>query len=169
MPMNDRSLKVLSTVSPDFSKLVQAAAATLEQHSTYLCVVSGLRTAAEQNALYAQGRTAPGHIVTNARAGLSMHNYGLAVDVVPYLTGQDGAVNWSIHTPQYQAMVAALTAQGLIWGGSWKTLADYDHFQMPGLPNSPTTIMQTDYSSGQGSAPCLANIWSRCGSGAYNA
>lgn len=160
MPMNDRCLKVLGTVSPDLAKLVEAAAAELEQQGTHLCVVSGLRTAAEQDALYAQGRTAPGHIVTNARAGASMHNYGLAVDVVPYLTGPDGAVNWSVHTPQYQAMVAALTKQGLVWGGAWKTLADYDHFQMPGLPVSPTALMQADYRNGSGNQACLANVWS---------
>lgn len=37
-----------------------------------------LRTFSEQDALFAQGRTKPGKIVTNAKAGLSYHNYGLA-------------------------------------------------------------------------------------------
>ena len=166
--MNDRSLSVLATVSPDLSKLVQTAAATLEAQGTFLCVVSGLRTAAQQDTLFAQGRTAPGHIVTNARAGASMHNYGLAVDVVPYLSGQEGAVNWSVETPQYQAMVAALLAQGLIWGGNWTSLKDYDHFQMPGLPVSPNASMEADYKNGLGNQACLANVWSRCTSGAYN-
>ena len=39
-----------------------------------------LRTFAEQDALYAQGRTRPGNIVTKAKGGLSLHNYGLACD-----------------------------------------------------------------------------------------
>ena len=39
------------------------------------------RTAKEQNAFYAQGRTTPGEKVTNAQAGQSYHNYGLAVDI----------------------------------------------------------------------------------------
>jgi len=41
-----------------------------------------LRTIDEQNALYAQGRTKPGKIVTNAKGGESFHNYGLAIDIV---------------------------------------------------------------------------------------
>jgi len=166
MPMDQRSEAQLATVSPDFAALVRNAADALAASGTYLLVVSGLRTAAEQNALYAQGRTAPGHIVTNARAGFSMHNYGLAVDVVPYLSGQTGALNWNVSTPQYQAMVAALKAQGLVWGGDWKSLADYDHFQMPKLPNSPTAAMRADYGSGDTAA--LSNIWTKVDSGTYD-
>ena len=45
-------------------------------------VVQGLRTIAEQNALYAKGRTSPGPIVTKAKGGSSYHNYGLAIDLV---------------------------------------------------------------------------------------
>lgn len=41
-------------------------------------IAQGLRTFAEQAAIYAQGRTAPGKVVTKANAGLSNHNYGLA-------------------------------------------------------------------------------------------
>lgn len=41
-----------------------------------------LRTFAEQDAIYAQGRTTAGVITTYARGGQSYHNYGLATDVV---------------------------------------------------------------------------------------
>jgi peptidoglycan L-alanyl-D-glutamate endopeptidase CwlK len=41
-----------------------------------------LRTFAEQDGLYAQGRSKPGAIVTNAKGGQSYHNYGLAIDIV---------------------------------------------------------------------------------------
>jgi len=37
----------------------------------------------EQTALFAIGRSAPGKVVTKARAGESFHNYGLAFDWVP--------------------------------------------------------------------------------------
>lgn len=140
---------------------VRTAAASLEASGTYLLVVSGLRTASEQNALYAQGRTAPGHVVTNARAGQSMHNYGLAVDVVPYLTGQSGDLNWNASTLQFKAMVAALKLQGLEWGGDWKHLADFDHFQLSGLPASPSAAMQADYTAG------LDAIWTKAQAGDY--
>lgn len=165
MQMDARSEAQLATVCPDLAALVRAAADTLSADGTYMLVVSGLRTAAEQNALYAKGRTAPGPIATNAKAGFSMHNYGLAVDIVPYLSGQSGALNWTVETPQYRTMVAALKAQGLVWGGDWKSLADYDHFQMPKLPDTPTAAMRADY--GTGDSTDLATIWTKVDSGIY--
>jgi len=41
-----------------------------------------LRTNKEQDALYAQGRTVKGTKVTDAKGGQSIHNYGLALDIV---------------------------------------------------------------------------------------
>jgi D-alanyl-D-alanine dipeptidase len=111
--MDARSESALATVDPGLAKKVRNAADKLAAAGTYILVVSGLRTAAQQNALYEQGRTAPGHIVTNAKAGQSMHNYGLAVDVVPYLSGATGDLNWKPETDQFKAMVAALKAEGL--------------------------------------------------------
>ncbi len=164
--MDPRSEMALATVWPDFAAKVRAAADQLATQGTYFLVVSGLRTAAEQNALYAQGRTTRGHIVTNARAGLSMHNYGLAVDAVPYLSGSTSALNWTPHTPQYQAFVAAMKAQGLAWGGDWVTFPDEDHFQRAGLPANPTPAMVADY--GIGDQGTLVAIWNKAADGAYS-
>jgi peptidoglycan L-alanyl-D-glutamate endopeptidase CwlK len=163
--MNKRSEAMLAKVNPELANRIRAAAEVLAANSTFLLVVSGLRTGPEQDALYAQGRTAPGHIVSNARAGQSMHNYGLAVDIVPYLQGETGTLNWSANTPQFRAMVAALEARDLVWGGSWKSFPDDDHFQMPGIPASPTPKMQADY--GGGTTAELRAIWSSVASGNY--
>jgi peptidoglycan LD-endopeptidase CwlK len=164
--MDKRSEAVLANVDSGLADKVRAAANQLATLGTYLLVVSGLRTAAEQNALYAQGRNgAPGHIVTNAKAGYSMHNYGLAVDVVPYLSGKSGQLNWDSNTPQFRAMVAALEAQGLVWGGEWKIFPDPDHFQMPGIPASPNGAMLADY--GDGGLASLRSIWSKAAAGTY--
>ena len=57
-------------------------------------VVQGLRTIAEQDALYAQGRTSAGAIVTQAKGGQSFHNYGLAIDMC--LLHADGSISWSV-------------------------------------------------------------------------
>lgn len=165
--MDDRSEGVLAKVDPALADKVRAAATVLATAGTYLLVVSGLRTAAEQNALYAQGRNgASGHVVTNARAGHSMHNYGLAIDVVPYLSGTRGDLNWDSNTPQFRAMVAALEAQGLVWGGEWKSFPDDDHFQMPGVPANPSPAMQVDY--GDGGQAALNAIWNRVNAGTYS-
>lgn len=53
-----------------------------------LVITCTLRSLEEQAALYAQGRTTPGPIVTKAKPGSSAHNYGLAMDVVPLVGGK---------------------------------------------------------------------------------
>ena len=91
-----------------------------------------LRSNAEQAALYAQGRTAPGPIVTKARAGESMHNpdalgYAWAFDAVPLMP--DGAAAWSDDVRISQMGVCG-EAVGLEWAGRWRSsLRERLHFQ----------------------------------------
>lgn len=91
-----------------------------------------LRTFAEQDALYAQGRTKPGSIVTKAKGGLSYHNYGLALDIV-LIDGKnaswdskkdfdkDGKADWA-------EIVNIFKQHGWEWGGDWG-FKDEPHFQ----------------------------------------
>ena len=88
-------------------------------------VISGLRTYAEQNALYAQGRTLPGRTVTNARGGYSNHNFGIAFDV-----GVFEGTRYLGESPKYKAVGALGMELGLEWGGSWKSIVDEPHFQL---------------------------------------
>jgi len=57
-----------------------------------LRIASGFRFLGEQDQLYNQGRTENGHIVSWAKPGKSLHNYGLAVDVVDRWKGYN--VDW---------------------------------------------------------------------------
>lgn len=57
-------------------------------------ITQGYRTISEQDAIYAQGRTKSGSVVTNAKGGTSFHNYGLAIDFC--LLHKDGTVSFSI-------------------------------------------------------------------------
>lgn len=94
----------------------------------YICVAQGYRSFAEQDALYAQGRTKPGQIVTNARGGQSNHNYGVAVDLCLYTKdGKD--VIWTT-TGDFQKVVKAMKAEGFKWGGDWHGFKDYPHFEI---------------------------------------
>jgi hypothetical protein len=95
-----------------------------EKQGVKLRVTQGLRTIAEQNALYAQGRTTSGKKVTNAKGGQSYHNYGLAFDVVIM---RDGKAVWEV-LPNNIAKIA--TNLGFEWGGNWNSFKDYPHFQM---------------------------------------
>jgi peptidoglycan L-alanyl-D-glutamate endopeptidase CwlK len=98
-----------------------------------------LRTFAEQDALYAQGRTKPGKIVTKAPGGSSFHNYGLAIDIVLIVdTNKDGkydTAQWDIKSDfdgdkvaDWMEVVQVFKEHGWEWGGDWK-FVDYPHFQ----------------------------------------
>lgn len=103
-------------------------------------IVQGLRTIAEQNALYAKGRTAPGSIVTNAKGGSSYHNYGLAIDFA-ILIDKDGngtydELSWDIKkdndkdgVADWLEVVKVFEAAGWEWGGRWSSIKDYPHVQ----------------------------------------
>lgn len=98
-----------------------------------------LRTFAEQDALYAQGRSKPGAIVTKARGGQSYHNYGLAIDIVLILdkdlNGTFETASWDekIDTDKdkqadWMEIVGIFKRHGWEWGGDWR-FQDTPHFQ----------------------------------------
>lgn len=92
---------------------------------------SGMRSFELQAKLYAQGRTAPGKIVTNAKPGTSWHNFGLAFDACfvgtdPFLEKLPEAEASAVWD-QYGAFVKG---HGLTWGGDFKKLPDRPHAQI---------------------------------------
>lgn len=101
-----------------------------------IVITQGLRTIAEQDELYALGRTKPGSIVTNARGGYSNHNFGMAIDFA--LLMPDGkAVSWDMKrdgncngTADWHEIVTEAKALGFAWGGDWYSFKDYPHFEM---------------------------------------
>lgn len=90
-------------------------------------VTCGHRSNEDQDALYAQGRTLPGKIVTNAKGGESSHNTSpsAAVDAVPYPELWSSAEAFkqlaSIVWDEWAKMKDAGESQGfeLVWGGDW--------------------------------------------------
>jgi len=91
-------------------------------------ITQGFRSKAEQDRLYAQGRTTPGAVVTNARGGESWHNYGLAVDLVFRKEGFNAPKSlWNL-------LGKVGEAQGFEWGGNahWikAGFVDKPHFSM---------------------------------------
>jgi peptidoglycan LD-endopeptidase CwlK len=124
----------LNDLHPAMRGRAEALLARSEQAGVPLVVTFTLRSLAEQDSLYAQGRTAPGSRVTNARAGYSFHNFGLAIDIVPrcLLT----LPRWG-DTPENAVKAAAIWQKvgsigrtlGLRWGGDFTTLKDRPHFE----------------------------------------
>jgi len=98
-----------------------------------ILVTCTLRSEAEQAALYAQGRTVPGAIVTNAKPGQSAHQYGLGMDIVPIVNGKP---DWSGTDPLWLEIGALGQARGLQWLGAPDSMfREAAHFQVPGWPD----------------------------------
>lgn len=96
-----------------------------------LLITSTYRDKQSQDALYAQGRTVAGKIVTNAKGGQSFHNYRVALDVVPM---RNGKPVWGTTAPEDKALWDKVgeigEACGLSWSGRWKgKMREMAHFQ----------------------------------------
>jgi peptidoglycan L-alanyl-D-glutamate endopeptidase CwlK len=122
----------LAKVYPVLAHKIQQLAAHLEDEGTLIRVTQGLRTVEEQDALFAQGRTAPGKIVTNCEGGHSYHNYGLAVDCVPSLPGDSYIPDWNAQHPTWKRMEELGGELGLTVGALWRSFPDAPHFQLSG-------------------------------------
>ncbi len=125
-------------------KVAEAAQKTIAEtknRGIIVAVHSGLRTAEEQEKLYAKGRTIVnpdgksaarpmGNIITNARAYESWHSFGLAVDIV--FKTDKGGWTWAKTPEEWGKLGAVGESFGLEWGGRWKKFPDVPHFQMRG-------------------------------------
>lgn len=124
--VNSRSLNDLhpkvKTLAEQFIKDCAKIGIDVLIYSTY-------RDAASQNALYAQGRTTKGHIVTNAKAGQSWHNWRCAFDFVPVVNGK---AQWN-DKAAYAKCGEIGEALGLEWAGRWTgKMRELAHMQYTG-------------------------------------
>jgi peptidoglycan L-alanyl-D-glutamate endopeptidase CwlK len=127
--IDPRSAKVIATlllkVQPTFANLLIELKKHYQEKGLEVKYISGTRTYAEQDAIYAEGRTKPGPIRTKARGGESNHNFGIAVDVGLFLP--DG--RYLGDTPFYRDIGKIVaTFPTLEWGGDWKFI-DEPHIQ----------------------------------------
>ena len=118
----------VANLYPPFLDRLYAVVNEAQSLGSNYWAISGTRTYAEQMKLWAQGRTLPGPIVTQARGGESAHNFGLAVDFC-----RDGLVERAGLQPDWRPESYDLLGQcavkhGLVWGGSWK-FRDCPHIQ----------------------------------------
>jgi hypothetical protein len=152
------SIQRLSLVYPTLRDLIMQLETQLSEP---IGVSQGLRSYPEQEALYAQGRLTLQKVnalrkavhwapmtkaqnidkVTDAQPGYSWHNFGMAVDVVPFESS--GQPDWDEQHPVWQEIVAKGTALGLVAGVAWN---DRPHFQLTGkFPETPTDEVRATY------------------------
>jgi len=126
----DDSLVQIQTLHPklrDTALLAYNEAVKATPVGVHPIITQGLRTFAESDKLYAQGRTAPGEIVTNAKAGQSYHNYGLAVDFALVINGK---TTWNEKDPNWITVVNIFKKYGFTWGGDFAgKFKDYPHLE----------------------------------------
>jgi hypothetical protein len=116
--------KYPDTLRPLVQRKADQLVAAFDAVGIPIRIVEGVRSCERQDKLYAQGRTEPGNIVTNARCGESLHQYGVAVDFVFRKEGYNAT------DAQWETLGRAGEALGLEWGGRWKSFPDKPHFQL---------------------------------------
>lgn len=110
-------------LDPEFAKKLRRFEQKLAEKGIKVVLTWGYRSIAEQNRLYAIGRTTPGKRVTNAHGGYSWHNFGLAAD---YAFVINGKVTWSGPWATFGKIAREC---GLEWGGTFKSIIDKPHVQ----------------------------------------
>jgi len=157
--MDNVSEARLASVHPQLARKIRQMADILavDRPPVTLRVTQGFRTHQQQAQLYAQGRTLPGKIVTNAAPGHGWHEFGLAVDVVPF--GLDGQPDWNTSHPIWQRLVQLGTSLGLVEGAQFRSFPDYPHFQLTGnWPVSPDDEVREELTKSG-----ISGIWSKSG------
>lgn len=123
--INSRSLDDLT---PAARLRAQAFLDACKRAGVDVLITSTFRDDASQADLYAQGRTKPGKIVTNAKPGQSFHNYRCAFDFVPLVAGKP---RWD-DLDVFKRCGEIAESVGLTWAGRWTTFKEMAHCQYTG-------------------------------------
>lgn len=141
--MDNITKQRIETLHPSVRKEVTLIIEEIDRRLTgraKVRVAEARRTDAEQTGLYAQGRTKPGKIVTWAKAGESIHNYGFALDIVLIIDGKEASwdtkKDWdNDKIADWDECVKVFALFGWSWGGNWTSKKDFPHFDKIGFNN----------------------------------
>lgn len=129
MFFDERTEKNIATLHPKAQaaarQFMAKAVPAMKAAGIDVKIICGTRTYAEQDKLFAQGRTAPGRIVTKARGGFSNHNFGIAWDIGLFKGGA-----YLEESPYYRQLGSLGESVGLEWGGRWVSMPDEPHYQL---------------------------------------
>ena len=127
---------------PELKARVLALVTALTEQGLDLVITQGVRSTAQQQALYAQGRYKPGKIVTNCDGLVRVSNhqpkadgYGYAVDVA--WRNAHGEIEW---TGPWETMMTLAESFGLVAGGRWVTFPNRPHLELPPSFAAPTVV-----------------------------
>jgi peptidoglycan L-alanyl-D-glutamate endopeptidase CwlK len=159
--MDTISATRLATLHPKLQNLALQHIELCEAEGIEVRIVQAARTFEEQAALYAQGRTAPGAIVTHAQPGYGWHEFKLAYDLDPSLSGVGEAFNpdWNATHPVWKRMEAIGEGLGLYAGAEFRSFPDNPHFQLISDPVTPTDAMRAAYDAAGGGDAGIQAVW----------
>lgn len=118
--------KDIKDLHPLVAKKAQEFLDACKVRGLNVIITSTYRSIEEQNALYAQGRTKSGNVVTNAKGGDSYHNWKVALDFAPVV---NGVIPWN-DKALFMKIGEVGEKCGFEWGGRWTTFLDLPHLQM---------------------------------------
>lgn len=132
-----RSMNRIGQVYPFIRESATEIITEAYEEGIYVQFSSGYRSNVEQAYIYGKGRPtyvwnsmkcgSNGSIVSNAKPGSSVHNYGLALDY--FLVSDDGNKSlWTVNEKWRRVAVIA-KSKGFEWGGDWTSFRDYPHIQ----------------------------------------
>lgn len=107
-------------------------------------VTETFRTVQEQDALYAQGRTKPGSIITRCKGAdyQSPHQWGVAFDFCRNVRGRE----YDDSDGFFRKCGAVGKSIGLFWGGDFRSFVDKPHLEWAeALPNNSTRTLKQKY------------------------
>lgn len=126
-----KSATTLSGLMPIVREAAEKLIERCYNRGVCIRITQGLRTYQQQDELFAQGRTKPGAVVTNARGGHSNHNFGVAIDFVLLVGGYDTHADKDCdNQADWMEVVEEAKKVGFAWGGDWKNFTDLPHFEM---------------------------------------
>lgn len=127
---------------PELLQIVQQFEARCKAAGLNVLVTETFRTKSEQDALYAQGRTAPGNIVTNAKYPKSPHCWGVAFDFCRNVRGRE----YDDSDGFFKKCGEIGKSLGLAWGGDFRSFVDKPHLELKRfLPNNSVKTLQAKY------------------------
>ena len=132
-------MRGIDKLHPELQVCVNKFLEECEKQGLNVLITETLRTLEEQEALYAQGRTKPGNIVTNARGYQSPHAWGIAFDFCRNEKGReyDNSDNFFDKAGEIAKTIFDNTEYDLFWGGDFKSFVDKPHVEMiKYLPNN---------------------------------
>lgn len=138
----EETMRGVQHLHPKLQKICETFIKQCKESGLNVKITDTLRTEEEQNTLYAQGRTAPGSIVTNVKYPNSAHNWGVAFDFCRNEKGREYD-----DSDGFFAKCGEIGKKlGLFWGGDFKSFTDKPHFELiEFMPDNNTKWLKVNY------------------------